>query len=186
MLSQPVLQSDSLHHFLPHAEADFVGSALVGESAGSSGGDDDKIYFFFTERSQELTTTYSHSRVARVARICKVSTACWQSLLDLLYTSLTESFLKWLDNDHYCSHYWTNQFYSCHSHKNAFSINCWLMQHIGSLIRAMFLTLNSCQRGSGVQRNCFVQQKKLSLPFSFPPHNVNRSATPAKTAVSAI
>lgn len=52
-------------------EADFVGSALVRESAGSSTGDDDKIYFFFTERSQEQTTTYSHSRVARVARICK-------------------------------------------------------------------------------------------------------------------
>uniref|UniRef100_A0A667XA21 Semaphorin 4G n=1 Tax=Myripristis murdjan TaxID=586833 RepID=A0A667XA21_9TELE len=52
-------------------EADFVGSALVRESEGSSTGDDDKIYFFFTERSQEQTTTYSHSRVARVARICK-------------------------------------------------------------------------------------------------------------------
>lgn len=51
------------------AEADFVGSALVRESLG---GDDDKIYFFFTERSQEQTTTYSHSRVARVARVCKV------------------------------------------------------------------------------------------------------------------
>lgn len=59
--------------FLPHAEADFVGSALVRESLGSSSGDDDKIYFFFTERSQEQTTTYSHSRVARVARVCKVS-----------------------------------------------------------------------------------------------------------------
>ncbi|KAM4590885.1 semaphorin-4G-like isoform 1-T3 [Odontesthes bonariensis] len=52
-------------------EADFVGSALVKESLGSSTGDDDKIYFFFTERSQEQTTTYSHSRVARVARVCK-------------------------------------------------------------------------------------------------------------------
>ncbi|XP_070696822.1 semaphorin-4G-like [Pempheris klunzingeri] len=52
-------------------EADFVGSALVRESLGSSSGDDDKIYFFFTERSQEQTTTYSHSRVARVARVCK-------------------------------------------------------------------------------------------------------------------
>ncbi|TMS04301.1 Semaphorin-4G [Larimichthys crocea] len=52
-------------------EADFVGSALVRESLGSSTGDDDKIYFFFTERSQEQTTTYSHSRVARVARVCK-------------------------------------------------------------------------------------------------------------------
>ncbi|KAI3363223.1 hypothetical protein L3Q82_011857 [Scortum barcoo] len=52
-------------------EADFVGSALVRESSGSSTGDDDKIYFFFTERSQEQTTTYSHSRVARVARVCK-------------------------------------------------------------------------------------------------------------------
>ncbi|KAA8583770.1 semaphorin-4G [Etheostoma spectabile] len=52
-------------------EADFVGSALVRESLGSSTGDDDKIYYFFTERSQEQTTTYSHSRVARVARVCK-------------------------------------------------------------------------------------------------------------------
>uniref|UniRef100_A0A3B4U5I0 Semaphorin 4G n=1 Tax=Seriola dumerili TaxID=41447 RepID=A0A3B4U5I0_SERDU len=52
-------------------EADFVGSALVRESLGTSNGDDDKIYFFFTERSQEQTTTYSHSRVARVARVCK-------------------------------------------------------------------------------------------------------------------
>ncbi|XP_056291594.1 semaphorin-4G [Pseudoliparis swirei] len=52
-------------------EADFVGSALVRESLGSSTGDDDKIYYFFTERSEEQTTTYSHSRVARVARICK-------------------------------------------------------------------------------------------------------------------
>uniref|UniRef100_A0A3P9PYE6 Semaphorin 4G n=1 Tax=Poecilia reticulata TaxID=8081 RepID=A0A3P9PYE6_POERE len=52
-------------------EADFVGSALVRESLGSSDGDDDKIYFFFTEKSQEQSTTYSHSRVARVARICK-------------------------------------------------------------------------------------------------------------------
>ncbi|GLD65069.1 semaphorin-4G-like protein, partial [Lates japonicus] len=52
-------------------EADFVGSALVRESLGSSTGDDDKIYFFFTEGSQEQTTTYSHSRVARVARVCK-------------------------------------------------------------------------------------------------------------------
>ncbi|KAM3606395.1 uncharacterized protein V6R79_015215 [Siganus canaliculatus] len=52
-------------------EADFVGSALVKESLDSSTGDDDKIYFFFTERSQEQTTTYSRSRVARVARVCK-------------------------------------------------------------------------------------------------------------------
>ncbi|XP_059215162.1 semaphorin-4G [Centropristis striata] len=52
-------------------EADFVGSALVRESLGSSTGDDDKIYYFFTEKSQEQTTTYSHSRVARVARVCK-------------------------------------------------------------------------------------------------------------------
>ncbi|KAM8858969.1 semaphorin-4G-like isoform 1-T2 [Spinachia spinachia] len=52
-------------------EADFVGSALVRESFGSSTGDDDKIYYFFTEKSPEQTTTYSHSRVARVARVCK-------------------------------------------------------------------------------------------------------------------
>uniref|UniRef100_A0A3P8SZZ6 Semaphorin 4G n=1 Tax=Amphiprion percula TaxID=161767 RepID=A0A3P8SZZ6_AMPPE len=52
-------------------EADFVGSALVKESLGSSTGNDDKIYFFFTETSQEQTTTYSRSRVARVARVCK-------------------------------------------------------------------------------------------------------------------
>ncbi|CAN9499780.1 unnamed protein product [Ophioblennius macclurei] len=52
-------------------EADFVGSALVRESFGNSSGDDDKIYFFFTEKSQEQSTTYSLSRVARVARVCK-------------------------------------------------------------------------------------------------------------------
>lgn len=66
-------QYESLHPFFSdHAEADFVGSALVRESLNSSTGDDDKIYFFFTERSQEQKTTYSHSRVARVARVCKV------------------------------------------------------------------------------------------------------------------
>ncbi|XP_037541779.1 semaphorin-4G [Nematolebias whitei] len=52
-------------------EADFVGSALVREGLGSSAGNDDTIYFFFTEKSQEQSTTYSHSRVARVARVCK-------------------------------------------------------------------------------------------------------------------
>uniref|UniRef100_A0A672S482 Semaphorin 4G n=1 Tax=Sinocyclocheilus grahami TaxID=75366 RepID=A0A672S482_SINGR len=52
-------------------EADFVGSALVRKSASSSVGDDDKIYYFFTEKSQELSPYFSHSRVARVARVCK-------------------------------------------------------------------------------------------------------------------
>ncbi|XP_061546489.1 semaphorin-4G-like isoform X1 [Phycodurus eques] len=54
-------------------EANFVGSALVRESLSSSvAGDDDKIYFFFTEGGQEESgTSGSHSRVARVARICK-------------------------------------------------------------------------------------------------------------------
>ncbi|XP_073690236.1 semaphorin-4G [Garra rufa] len=52
-------------------EADFVGSALVKESLSSSVGDDDKIYYFFTEKSQELSPYFSHSRVARVARVCK-------------------------------------------------------------------------------------------------------------------
>ncbi|XP_068184174.1 semaphorin-4G-like isoform X2 [Antennarius striatus] len=52
-------------------EADFVGSALVRESLGSSTGDDDKIYYFFTESSHEQPTTSGHSRVARVARVCK-------------------------------------------------------------------------------------------------------------------
>ena len=75
-----------MHRFLPHAEADFVGSALVRESLGSStGGDDDKIYYFFTEKSQEQTTTYSHSRVARVARVCKVS-AFKTHVRDVIYT----------------------------------------------------------------------------------------------------
>lgn len=59
----------------PHTEAEFVGSSLVRESLASSTGDDDKLYFFFTERSQEQTSTYSHSRVAAVARVCKVSVA---------------------------------------------------------------------------------------------------------------
>ncbi|CDQ63966.1 unnamed protein product [Oncorhynchus mykiss] len=53
-------------------EADFVGSALVRESEGSTTGDDDKIYYFFTEKSQEQTPYYSHIRVARVGRVCKV------------------------------------------------------------------------------------------------------------------
>lgn len=53
-------------------EADFVGSAMLRESINSSIGDDDKIYFFFTERSQEQTAYYSQTRVARVARVCKV------------------------------------------------------------------------------------------------------------------
>lgn len=57
---------------MSHTEADFVGSALVNESVSSSVGDDDKIYFFFTEKSQELSPYFSHSRVARVARVCKV------------------------------------------------------------------------------------------------------------------
>eukprot|EP00066_Takifugu_rubripes_P012362 XP_011601628.1 PREDICTED: semaphorin-4G-like [Takifugu rubripes] len=52
-------------------EAEFVGSSLVRESLDSSTGDDDKLYFFFTERSQERTSTYSQSRVAAVARVCK-------------------------------------------------------------------------------------------------------------------
>ncbi|KAL6487333.1 hypothetical protein MHYP_G00039590 [Metynnis hypsauchen] len=52
-------------------EADFVGSALVRESVNSSVGDDDKIYFFFTEKSQEHSPYFSHSRVARVGRVCK-------------------------------------------------------------------------------------------------------------------
>lgn len=52
-------------------EADFVGSALLRESADSPTGDDDKIYFFFTERTEEQTAAYSSSRVARVARVCK-------------------------------------------------------------------------------------------------------------------
>ena len=49
-----------------------MGSALLKESVNSSVGDDDKIYFFFTERSQEQMAYPSQTRVARVARICKV------------------------------------------------------------------------------------------------------------------
>uniref|UniRef100_A0A8C2G378 Uncharacterized protein n=1 Tax=Cyprinus carpio TaxID=7962 RepID=A0A8C2G378_CYPCA len=52
-------------------EADFVGSALVRKNVSSSVGDEDKIYFFFTEKSQDLSPYFSHSRVARVARVCK-------------------------------------------------------------------------------------------------------------------
>ncbi|XP_077438245.1 semaphorin-4G-like isoform X1 [Vanacampus margaritifer] len=55
-------------------EANFVGSALVRESSTGSvtGDDDDKIYYFFTEGGQEHgATSGGHSRVARVARICK-------------------------------------------------------------------------------------------------------------------
>lgn len=52
-----------------------MGSSLVRESLDSSTGDDDKLYFFFTERSYERTSTYSQSRVAAVARVCKVSSA---------------------------------------------------------------------------------------------------------------
>lgn len=63
---------ESVHLFLLLTDADFVSSALVRESLGSSIGDDDKIYFFFTEGNQEQTASSSHSRVARVARVCKV------------------------------------------------------------------------------------------------------------------
>ncbi|XP_076017044.1 semaphorin-4G-like [Genypterus blacodes] len=52
-------------------EADFVGSGLVRESKSSSTGDDDKIYFFFNEKNQDAMASYSHSRVAGVARVCK-------------------------------------------------------------------------------------------------------------------
>ncbi|XP_051531014.1 semaphorin-4G-like [Myxocyprinus asiaticus] len=52
-------------------EADFVGSALLRESANSSIGDDDKLYFFFTERNTEPTAYSSQTRVARVVRVCK-------------------------------------------------------------------------------------------------------------------
>ncbi|KTF77999.1 hypothetical protein cypCar_00028468 [Cyprinus carpio] len=45
--------------------------ALVRKNVSSSVGDEDKIYFFFTEKSQELSPYFSHSRVARVARVCK-------------------------------------------------------------------------------------------------------------------
>ncbi|XP_057704246.1 semaphorin-4G [Corythoichthys intestinalis] len=53
-------------------EANFVGSALVRESR-STLGDDDKIYFFFNEGvgQQQSAASGAHSRVARVARICK-------------------------------------------------------------------------------------------------------------------
>lgn len=49
-----------------------MGSVLLKESVNSSVGDDDKIYFFFTERSQEQMAYPSQTRVARVARVCKV------------------------------------------------------------------------------------------------------------------
>ncbi|KAJ8013785.1 hypothetical protein DPEC_G00033390 [Dallia pectoralis] len=52
-------------------EAEFVSSALVRESEGSTTGDDDKIYYFFTEKSQGQTPLYNHRRVARVGRVCK-------------------------------------------------------------------------------------------------------------------
>uniref|UniRef100_A0A672M8S8 Semaphorin 4G n=1 Tax=Sinocyclocheilus grahami TaxID=75366 RepID=A0A672M8S8_SINGR len=53
-------------------ESDFVGSALLRESINSSIGDDDKLYFFFTERNTEPTAYSSQTKVARVARVCKV------------------------------------------------------------------------------------------------------------------
>ncbi|KAL2077955.1 hypothetical protein ACEWY4_025640 [Coilia grayii] len=52
-------------------EADFVASALLRESVNSSTGDDDKIYFFFTEKNLEQMPYSSHTRVARVARVCR-------------------------------------------------------------------------------------------------------------------
>ncbi|RXM99239.1 Semaphorin-4G [Acipenser ruthenus] len=52
-------------------EANFVGSAVLRESVDSSIGDDDKIYFFFTEKSYEESSSFSQSRVARVARVCR-------------------------------------------------------------------------------------------------------------------
>lgn len=53
-------------------ESDFVGSALLRDSVNSSIGDDDKLYFFFTEMNTEPTAYSSQTKVARVARVCKV------------------------------------------------------------------------------------------------------------------
>lgn len=63
---------------LPHPDAEFVFSVLVRESKASSVGDDDKVYYFFTERAAEegsgsFAQSRSSHRVARVARVCKVS-----------------------------------------------------------------------------------------------------------------
>ncbi|XP_041125017.1 semaphorin-4G-like [Polyodon spathula] len=52
-------------------EANFVGSAMLRESVDSSIGDDDKVYFFFTEKSDEESSYFSQSKVARVARVCR-------------------------------------------------------------------------------------------------------------------
>lgn len=71
-------------------EPNFVGSALVRESRNSKDGDDDKIYFFFSERAVELDCD-SDLTVARVARVCKVSSdgrdwSCYHHLsLGVLY-----------------------------------------------------------------------------------------------------
>lgn len=53
-------------------------SVLVRESEASTVGDDDKVYYFFTERAtDEGPNSFAQSRnshrVARVARVCKVS-----------------------------------------------------------------------------------------------------------------
>lgn len=53
-------------------------SILVRESKASAVGDDDKVYYFFTERAAEegsggFAPSRSSHRVARVARVCKVS-----------------------------------------------------------------------------------------------------------------
>lgn len=63
---------------LPHPDAEFVFSVLVRESKASAVGDDDKVYYFFTERAAEegsgsFAQSRSSHRVARVARVCKVS-----------------------------------------------------------------------------------------------------------------
>lgn len=61
-------------------ESDFVGSALLRESINSSIGDDDKLYFFFTERNTEPTAYSSQTKVARVARVCKVRAGIYLEL----------------------------------------------------------------------------------------------------------
>ena len=53
-------------------------SVLVRESEASTVGDDDKVYYFFTERATDegpssFTQSRNSHRVARVARVCKVS-----------------------------------------------------------------------------------------------------------------
>ncbi|KFQ86062.1 Semaphorin-4G, partial [Phoenicopterus ruber ruber] len=89
---RPLKTEESPLHWLNDAE--FVASVLVRESKDSPMGDDDKIYYFFTERASEETTSFFDksqvARVARVARVCK-SDVGGKNILQRKWTSFMKA-----------------------------------------------------------------------------------------------